>query len=56
MAAFGAGLLSFASLCVLPIVPFHISYLAGVCLNELKAKGALDRSVRRRVIIYALFF
>ena len=56
MAAFGAGLLSFASPCVLPIVPFYLSYLAGVGLNELKAMDALDRSVQRRAIISALFF
>ena len=56
MAAFGAGLLSFASPCVLPIVPFYLSYLAGVGLNELKAMDALDRSVQRVRLFLRCFF
>ncbi len=34
--AFSAGLLSFLSPCVLPLVPAYISYLTGSSINELK--------------------
>ena len=38
--AFGAGLLSFLSPCVLPLIPGYISYVSGSSLNELlKKKG-----------------
>jgi len=33
--AFGAGLLSFLSPCVLPLIPGYISYISGSTLNEL---------------------
>ena len=33
--AFIAGLLSFLSPCILPIVPFYLSYLAGVGMNQI---------------------
>lgn len=34
-----AGLLSFLSPCILPIVPFYLSYLAGVSMNQISADG-----------------
>ena len=36
--AFGAGLLSFLSPCVLPLIPGYISYISGSSLNELVEK------------------
>lgn len=50
-----AGLLSFVSPCVLPIVPPYLAWLAGVSFDELKdaEPGAVQR---RRVIIAALAF
>ncbi len=33
--AFGAGLISFLSLCVLPLIPGYISFITGSSLNEL---------------------
>ena len=36
--AFGAGLLSFLSPCVLPIIPGYISYISGSSLSELIKK------------------
>lgn len=39
-AAFLAGLLSFISPCVLPIVPPYLCYLAGVSVEELKGEAA----------------
>ena len=51
-----AGLLSFLSPCILPIVPFYLSYLAGVGMNQITADGPVDAAVRRRAVIAALFF
>ena len=36
VAAFGAGLLSFLSPCVLPLVPGYISMVSGASVEELK--------------------
>jgi len=36
--AFGAGLISFLSPCVLPLIPGYISYISGTSLNELTEK------------------
>ena len=36
--AFGAGLVSFLSPCVLPLIPGYISFISGASLNELVAK------------------
>ena len=36
--AFGAGLISFLSPCVLPLIPGYISYISGSTLNELIEK------------------
>lgn len=38
--AFSAGLLSFLSPCVLPLVPAYVSYLTGSAINELDNKKA----------------
>ena len=36
--AFGAGLISFLSPCVLPLIPGYISYISGSSINELIEK------------------
>lgn len=51
-----AGLLSFISPCILPIVPFYLCYLAGMSFDELTAEGAGTGAIRRRAVISALFF
>ena len=38
LVAFGAGLISFLSPCVLPLIPGYISYISGTSLNELFEK------------------
>ena len=40
--AFGAGLVSFLSLCVLPLIPGYISYISGSSLNELIEKKNIN--------------
>ncbi len=56
LGALVAGLLSFLSPCVLPIVPFYLSYLAGVSMNHINADAALSGAVRVRAVISALLF
>ncbi len=51
-----AGLLSFLSPCILPIVPFYLSYLAGVGMNQITADAEITPAIRRRAVISALFF
>lgn len=50
--AFGAGVLSFLSPCVLPIVPPYLAYMGGISMQELSAEGRASR----RAILPALFF
>jgi cytochrome c-type biogenesis protein len=45
-----AGLLSFLSPCVLPIVPPYLAYMAGISANEMAAQG------RSRTLVPALYF
>ena len=40
--AFGAGLISFLSPCVLPLIPGYISYILGSSLNELLEKKSIN--------------
>ncbi len=42
LVAFGAGLISFLSPCVLPLIPGYISYISGSSLNELVKKKNVD--------------
>lgn len=52
--AMGAGLFSFLSPCVLPLVPSYLSYVAGVSFGELEATGGAGR--RRAIALNALAF
>jgi cytochrome c-type biogenesis protein len=51
-----AGLLSFLSPCILPIVPFYLSYLAGVGMNQISAEAEIDHKIRRRAVLAACCF
>ena len=51
-----AGLLSFLSPCVLPLVPAYIGFLGGTTLDMLSEEGEEAKAVYRRVLIAALFF
>src|ERR1700690_1999658 len=50
-----AGLVSFLSPCVLPLVPPYLCYMAGVSLDQLTGK-AEERVARRTVVLSALAF
>ena len=47
--AFAAGLLSFLSPCVLPLVPSYVGFLTGMTLGELEGR-------RRVALLHALLF
>ena len=55
VAALLAGLLSFLSPCVLPLVPPYLVYLAGSSLERLEANET-ERRVRRETTLAALLF
>jgi len=47
-----AGLISFLSPCVLPIVPPYLAYMSGVSIGDMQSPGV----ARRKAIVAALFF
>ena len=51
--AFGAGLISFLSPCVLPLIPGYISYISGSSLNELLEKKKINLTP---IILFTLGF
>ena len=51
-----AGLISFLSPCVLPLVPAYICFVAGTSLDKLLDDDGIDKAVRQRVIYSSLFF
>ncbi|MDA8229766.1 MAG: cytochrome c biogenesis protein CcdA [Magnetospirillum sp.] len=57
-AAFGAGVLSFASPCVLPLVPAYLCFLGGVSLDRLNERGtaAFDPNVAASAAAFVVGF
>jgi cytochrome c-type biogenesis protein len=53
IAAFFAGLLSFLSPCVLPLVPGYVSMISGASVEELQAK---DRKLLNTVLLHSIMF
>jgi cytochrome c-type biogenesis protein len=51
-----AGLVSFLSPCVLPLVPPYLSYLGGTTIDEFSAEEGVPRHVWHRVIVASLLF
>jgi len=51
-----AGLLSFLSPCILPMVPFYLSYMAGLSVKELRDGGTIAPGARARLVVQALAF
>ncbi|MDX1488427.1 MAG: cytochrome c biogenesis protein CcdA, partial [Acidiferrobacterales bacterium] len=56
LAALVAGLLSFLSPCVLPLVPPYLCFLGGVSARQLSGVEALHRPDARRVVLAAAMF
>jgi cytochrome c-type biogenesis protein len=55
MVALGAGLLSFLSPCVLPLVPSYLSFIAGVSFDDFKRTQS-DARLLRKVVLNSLLF
>lgn len=54
-AAFGAGVLSFFSPCILPLLPAYFTFITGISLEELLEKEK-DFSLRKKVVTSTLMF
>lgn len=51
-----AGLIAFFTPCILPMVPFYLSYMAGITMSELHDDNEIAPGAQRRLVISALFF
>ena len=51
-----AGLLSFVSPCVLPLIPAYISFLGGASLSQLTDDDGIDDATQKRVFFSAFAF
>lgn len=58
LAAFGAGVLSFLSPCVLPLVPPYLCFLGGLSMEQLQGGVAAEEAaaLRRRTVLASLMF
>ncbi len=56
LTALAGGLISFASPCVLPLVPPYLCYIGGVSLAELEASGGPAKAATRGVVPAAFSF
>lgn len=54
LVAFGAGIASFASPCVLPLVPSYVTYVTGVTLDDFNSDNVC--AIRRRSALHAALF
>ena len=55
-AAFVAGVLSFISPCVLPLVPGYLSFISGVSVEEMRGGSEARATSRRQVFVASLAF
>lgn len=53
---FGAGVLSFLSPCVLPLVPPYLTYMSGSSFDQLRADGATAGVVWQKSVFTSIFF
>ena len=51
--ALTAGVISFLSPCVLPIVPPYLAYMGGITMSDIQDEA---RAARRKALLPALFF
>lgn len=56
LVAFVAGLLSFLSPCILPLVPAYISYISGVSLEQLDSRKLARHNLRVAIVGRACLF
>ena len=46
-----AGLLSFFTPCILPMVPFYLCYMAGISMTELRDDSGLAPGAQKRLVL-----
>jgi len=51
-----AGILSFFTPCILPMVPFYLCYMAGISMTEMRGDGAIAPGAQARLITSAVMF
>lgn len=51
-----AGLLSFLSPCILPMVPFYLCYMAGISMAELRSDSTIAPGAQVRLVLSAIAF
>ena len=51
-----AGILSFLSPCILPMVPFYLCYMAGISMSELRSDQTIAPGAQKRLIVSAIAF
>lgn len=51
-----AGLLSFFTPCILPMVPFYLCYMAGISMSELNEDGDISPGAQSRLILSSILF
>ena len=51
-----AGLLAFFTPCILPMVPFYLSYMAGLSMVELREEGKIAPGAQKRLILSSVAF
>ncbi|MBK0398340.1 sulfite exporter TauE/SafE family protein [Limibaculum sp. M0105] len=51
-----AGLLSFLSPCILPMVPFYLCYMTGISIHELRGDDGIAPGAQRRLVTQAAVF
>ena len=54
--AFVGGLVVFFSPCILPIVPFYLSYMAGTGINVLSDDGELPAGIQTKAVLSSVMF
>ena len=56
LVSFVAGILTFVSPCVLPLIPAYISYISGVSVKQLSSDEGVSKAERLRIFYSALMF
>ena len=56
LVSFVAGILTFVSPCVLPLIPAYISYISGMSVKQLSSDGGVSKADRLKIFYAALMF
>lgn len=56
LVSFAAGVLTFVSPCVLPLIPAYISYISGMSVKQLSSADEVSRAQRMHIFNAALMF